>query len=123
MHRFILIHRYIHAVKKSIRCSVPIKEKIAAQIRCDISDYLEENPEATMDCLYLHFGKPEDYGRETLPLMNYSRIKQQISPKKRSFIVIAVASMVCLLILSAVAVFIAKAQNAAYGYAIVEIHD
>ena len=49
---------YIRAVKKHLTCSAKTRRKLINQLNKTMSDFLEENPDATLEMLYSGFGTP-----------------------------------------------------------------
>ena len=49
---------YIRAVKRQLPCSAKTKRRLINQLNKTMSDFLEENPDATLEMLYSGFGTP-----------------------------------------------------------------
>ncbi len=55
----IVATQYIRSLKKQLFCTPSTKNRLVAQFESALSNYLDENPDATLEMLYVAFGTPE----------------------------------------------------------------
>ena len=51
--------RYIRSIKKHLTCTPATKRKLTAHLEAALTNYLDEQPDATLEMLYTAFGAPE----------------------------------------------------------------
>lgn len=51
--------RYIRSIKKQLTCTHATKRKLVTHFETALSNYLDEQPDATLEMLYTAFGTPE----------------------------------------------------------------
>lgn len=97
--------RYIRSIKNHLTCTHATKRKLVAQFESALSNYLDEQPDATPEMLYAAFGTPEQMAAsmmQDLPHSERNAYRRQ-SQLRRILIGILAAS---LLLFSVYAFFI-----------------
>ena len=75
------VKAYIGAVKK-VLWHVPIRQKVAKELRQEVEIYLEQNPDATMADVYKLFGSPEAVRAALIADMAPDEVEKQIKRVK-----------------------------------------
>lgn len=71
---------YIRAVKRQLPCSAKTKRRLINQLNKTMSDFLEENPDATLEALHTGFGTPAQLATtmmQDLPQSEYSEFRKK----------------------------------------------
>ena len=108
---------YYRDIQKALPCSVCQRRKLMQDIRCAISGYLQEHPEADIETVTAHFGTPQQIAETYLMEMPPQKLRQQLKVKKWIVGIIAAAAA-CALLIGGIAVGIALVNefNAADSY-------
>ena len=89
---------YYRDVQKALPCSVSQRRKLMQDIRCAVSGYLQEHPEADIETVTAHFGTPQQIAETYLAEMPPQKLRQQLKVKKWIVGIIAAAAACALLI-------------------------
>ena len=101
---------YYRDVQKALPCSVSQRQKLMQDIRCAVSGYLQEHPEADIETVTAHFGTPQQIAETYLAEMPPQKLRQQLKVKKWIVGIIAAAAA-CALLIWGIAVGIALANE------------
>ena len=115
------IAKYLRQAGKG--CPAPYRRKLITEIRNNLSKFLEDNPECTMDDVLGHFGSPEKFADEYLLAMdNTDRINvfRKTGWVKKT-ICIGVAGIVLIVAIATAWIVRENSQTAGYFY-FEEIH-
>lgn len=108
---------YYRDIQKALPCSVCQRRKLMQDIRCAVSGYLEEHPEADIETVTAHFGTPQQIAETYLMEMPPQKLRQQLKVKKWIVGIIAAAAACALLIWGiAVGIALVNEFNAADSY-------
>lgn len=112
------IKNYYKAVKKSLNCSNKQKLDILHALESDIKDYIEENPNTTINEIQKYFGSPSEFASESISTFSDNEIKQKINRSKTIKVIAAVSAIVFIIISAITAYSIAKenSRTAVYYY-------
>lgn len=58
------IKKYFHKIRVSLICDLKTKNKIMKDLKNDVEEYLEQNPDSSLENVIEHFGKPETIAEE-----------------------------------------------------------
>lgn len=104
---------YIRAVKRQLTCSAKTKRRLINQLNKTMSDFLDENPYATLEALHAGFGTPEQLATtmmQDLPQSEYSEFR-----KKKKLNQTLAGTLVLLFVCFTIYVFFIK-QNPIESY-------
>ena len=101
---------YYRDVQKALPCSVSQRRKLMQDIRCAVSGYLQEHPEADIETVTAHFGTPQQIAETYLAETPPQKLRQQLKVKKWIVGIIAAAAA-CALLIWGIAVGIALANE------------
>lgn len=59
-----IVNKYCQMLKRALKCPPTAKKYIVDVVRCDLSEYLLQHPNATLIDLINEFGEPDAYMRE-----------------------------------------------------------
>lgn len=108
---------YYRDIQKALPCSVCQRRKLMQDIRCAVSGYLQEHPEADIETVTAHFGTPQQIAETYLMEMPPQKLRQQLKVKKWIIGIIAAAAACALLIWGiAVGIALVNEFNAADSY-------
>lgn len=91
------IEAYLKEVKKN--CPYPFRKRLVAEMRGSVLDYLEENPEGTMEDVVAHFGAAETLGYSYILDMD-GKERQKLFNRARWIKCCAIAGIVICLLLA-----------------------
>ena len=97
---------YYRDVQKALPCSACQRRKLMQDIRCAVSGYLQEHPEADIETVTAHFGTPQQIAETYLMEMPPQKLQDQLKIKKWIIGIIA-AVAACALLIWGIAVGIA----------------
>lgn len=112
-----LARRYVHRVCRRMPVGGKQKRQFLANLRANVTQYLEENPGLDHAQLEAHFGTPDDIAADFISQMSYQQINEKFRFRNRVVaIVAAVAILIALLGVGAALCTIedGKAVNRAY---------
>lgn len=89
---------YYRDVQKALPCSACQRRKLMQDIRCAVSGYLQEHPEADIETVTAHFGTPQQIAETYLAEMPPQKLQDQLKIKKWIIGIIAAAAACALLI-------------------------
>ena len=88
------VDRYCRRGRQFLICRPEIRDHILNDLRCDLEEYVESDPEATEDQLIEKFGKPESYAKAYLSTLEDDEILTQVkigSFRKKLWLILAAA--------------------------------
>ena len=100
------LEKYCRKIEKVLVGNQTDKAKILKTAKCDMEEFLEEFPDATMDDLVKRFGAPEDYAREFVSGLDSGELtrKLNVARFRKKAIMIGVAVVVAIVLFVAVLV-------------------
>ena len=110
------IKSYIRQVKKA--CPFSFRRKMLFSLKSGIADYIEENPDSSIDDIIERFGKPETFAPEYIAAMDDNeRIKAFRTAKIiKCSIIVGVALFILIVFVTAVCIIIENSRTAVYYY-------
>ena len=116
------IAKYLRQAKKG--CPAPYRRKLIVELQNNLYEFLENNPEHTMEDVLEHFGSPERFADEYLLAMdNYDRINAFRKTKWiRKMLCIGVATIVLIVAIATVWIVCENSQTVGYFY-FEEVHE
>lgn len=95
------LNKYYSSIKKNLSCSLNIKFIFIKELQERISDFLQDNPDSTMEIIIENFGTPEEIAKSFVDKDNeYYRKKA----KKR--LIFEIIFLIILIVVIAVSSFI-----------------
>ncbi len=76
------IKEYIKSVKKQIVCPTAESRQMLRELQANVSDFVQENPDADMVQIVEQFGKPEEIAKNYLADAEPQNIKKAINIRK-----------------------------------------
>ncbi len=100
------LEKYCRKIEKALVGNQTDKARILNTAKCDMEEFLEEFPDATMDDLVKRFGTPEDYAREFISGLDSGEVTKKLNVTKfwKKAITIGVAVIVVIVLFVAVLV-------------------
>ena len=112
------LEKYCRKIEKVLVGNQTDKARILNTAKCDMEEFLEEFPDATMDDLVKRFGTPEDYAREFISGLDSGEVTKKLNVTKfwKKAITIGVAVIVVIVLFVAVLVIRNNTRNAIRYY-------
>lgn len=100
------LEKYCRKIEKALVGNQTDKARILNTAKCDMEEFLEEFPDATMDDLVKRFGTPEDYAREFISGLDSGEVTKKLNVTKfwKKAIMIGVAVVVVIVLFVAILV-------------------
>lgn len=110
------VKKYCSEIKKI--CPLPLKKSLMLELSSSTDDFLENNPNATEEMFYQHFGRPEEFLSAHLTNMTPSEQAAILSKTKFTKKVVVISAAVFLVITASLAVWIGvvNSRNASAYY-------
>ena len=83
------VKQYIRSIRRELPCSGKKKRQFISQIRCSITDFLQENPEADLEAVQAHFGTKQEIVEDFVRNEDASDLLRKMSIKKKVLAIIA----------------------------------
>lgn len=110
------LNAYVNRVRK--KCPMSIKGKITTALKADITDYLDEYPDSTIEDIISRFGTAEKFSSEYV--MSLDEVQRNKVFKTSKFIKWAIITISAVLVLAigitAVCIIVENSQSAGYYY-------
>lgn len=111
------ISNYLKDIKKALVCKNPKTKKMLADFKNSVFTYSEENPDATIDDVKLHFGEPAVVAEEFNVGYDDGYIKRYNALKKIELVaIVAVVVLAIAIGAFAMTIFYDKEYNAPVYY-------
>ena len=112
------LDNYCQQIEKILVGNQSDKSKILNTARCDMEEFLEEFPDATMEDLVKRFGTPEDYAKEYASGLDSGELtrKLNVARFRKKAITIGVAVIVVIVLFVAVLVIRNNTRNSTRYY-------
>lgn len=94
-------NQYLKQVKSHLTCPAALKKTFLEQLRGDVEEFLETNPDATLEGLTERFGSPSEMAHSYIETLDGDELQKQI---KKAKIVKRIVLFTCLGILTVVLV-------------------
>ena len=107
------VKRYLKRVKGSLPCSFTAKRAFISMLKSQISDFLEEFPDSSIDCVIKQFGTPESIASE-FNVNEYTAEIKKYRIKTAFFVLLS-----AILMISCVFLVIALNETIDGGYVII----
>lgn len=121
------VKSYLAGVRRSLHCPRNAKKEIMNRLQGDISDYLQDIPNPTQEELFLQFGVPEEYARESLELYDSKSLNEKLNVRKKTMNAIIAVGVVAITIITAVSIYaiigVARAKLTEHGYSVITVHE
>ncbi len=98
------IKEYIKSVKKQIVCPTAESRQMLRELQANVSDFVQENPDADMVQIVEQFGEPEEIAKNYLADADPKRISKAINIRK--VVIAAVVATLLVFIGFVIAVFL-----------------
>ncbi len=93
-----VLNAYYKKVGKALHCRKKEEKQILANLKCDVEDYVRENPDLTEAQLYERFGKPEEYANAYLATLSGDELRKKVSRSRFGFRFWLIAAIVMILL-------------------------
>ena len=111
------LKRYYRNIRKDLPCSYKMKKRIMQQIRESVDQFLEQNPDADVDAVQLHFGEPQTIALSYIEDQDAPELLRKMRIKKKVLaIIVAAMSLILAIWLLATAWAIADAKRTTDGH-------
>lgn len=116
MQKQAIIENYIKRAGKN--CPHSFKRKLMEDLKSNLYDYIDENPDASFDAIVEHFGLPEKFSDEYILAMDDKTRKQLVSKNKLLKLVfsIGVAILLIIAIVTSIWIIVENSQTAGVYY-------
>lgn len=110
------ISKYVRQSRKG--CPAPYRRKLITELQNNLSDFLENNPERTMEDVLEHFGFPEKFADEYLLVMDDKDRMNALHKARwvRKTICVGVATIVLIVAIASVWIVRENSQTVGYYY-------
>ncbi len=111
-----IIATYLRQVKRN--CPFSFRKKLITDLKSHLSDYLEDNPDSTLEDLENHLGSPEKFADEYLLATDETTRKKSIRKTKwiKYSILFGVISIVLIIAVTAIMMLVNLSQTRVYYY-------
>ena len=96
--RKIALKRYYHSIRNCLPSSHKLKEKVLAEIECNVNAYLLENPSADITSIKARFGAPEQIAVAYVDELGTPELLKKLAIRKR-ILTIVISTVAIILIL------------------------
>lgn len=86
--------KYYKEIEKSIMGSKEEKRKILKILHNDVEDFMDQNPDATVETIRGHFGDPALFAQESISYITPKEVGRFTRKHRRALIVVAVLAVV-----------------------------
>ena len=101
--------KYYKEIEKTLACDKKQKQSILHNLDCNVQEYREQNPNASLEEIITHFGEPKLFAGEMLASLDEGELNTKMKKAKNTKQIVVICCAVVLL----VALF-------AFGWMIVE---
>lgn len=95
------LKKYYRQISKELICPQNEKKKILADIKSNVTCYLEENPDADFDGVQAHFGTPGQISAAYIGEIDTPEIIRKLKIRNRIVTTVCIAVGVCVLLWAA----------------------
>lgn len=111
------LKKYFCNVKKLLLCNSKNKSKILLDLKNNVYDYIENNPDTDFDNILEHFGTPNSIAEEFAAEMGSDYIKKAKFNIMSKIIVITILSVILIFVgILTTIIMINNSRNAVYYY-------
>ena len=112
------LEKYCRKIEKALVGNQTDKARILNTAKCDMEEFLEEFPDATMDDLVKRFGTPEDYAREFISGLDSGELTQKLNVVRfrKKAIMVGVAIVFAIALFVAILVIRNNTRNSSRYY-------
>lgn len=90
------IHRYCRKIRSWLPCPAKEKNAILAQIKINIADYQNQNPDADFAAIAAHFGTPQSIASSCVDLMDTGELLRRLRIRRRITAIILILAAIIL---------------------------
>ena len=90
------IHRYCRQIRSWLPCPAKEKNAILAQIKINIADYQNQNPDADFAAIAAHFGTPQSIASSCVDLMDTGELLRRLRIRRRITAIILILAAIIL---------------------------
>ena len=90
------IHRYCRQIRSWLPCPAKEKNAILAQIKINIADYQNQNPDAAFAAIAAHFGTPQSIASSYVDLMDTGELLRRLRIRRRITAIILILAAIIL---------------------------
>ncbi len=111
-----IISSYLKRVKKN--CPFSFRKKLTTDLKNHLLDYLDDNPDSTLEDIINHLGSPEKYADEYLLVIDETTRKKTIHKAKwiKYSILSGIATIVLIIAVTATMILFKISQIRVYYY-------
>lgn len=96
---------YYHEIKKQLVCKSSKKKKLIMELKGNIAEFLEDNPNSSINVITQHFGTPEDIADGYISSMEGGELGSNLQKSKwfrriitmALLVIVAIVSLVCII--------------------------
>lgn len=112
------LHKYYKKVWRALNCSSKTKRQIIDNMKSDIEEYIEVNPNASDEQIIEKFGEPEKYAKAYLTTLNEDELckRVRINCFGKKFWIISAIIVVLVLTITVVGIISHNNKNATKYY-------
>lgn len=110
------IAKYVRQAGKG--CPSPYRRKLKKELQNNLSDFLADNPEHTMENVLEHFGSPEKFADECLLAMDEAGRRNILHKTKwiKKVVCVGIAAVVLIIAIAAIWIVRENSQSVIYYY-------
>ena len=90
------IHRYCRQIRGWLPCPAKEKNAILAQIKINIADYQNQNPDADFAAIAAHFGTPQSIASSYVDLMDTGELLRKLRIRRKITAIILILAAIIL---------------------------
>ena len=94
------VKQYLKEVAASLTCPRGVKAIFIRQLKCDVKDYVQNNPDATKEDLIREFGSPEEISAGFFDRDDYSAMLKKAKKRATFWMVLCIVLAIVLIISS-----------------------
>lgn len=100
----IWLDKYYRRTNRLLKCPKKIRQRLMAELRSSVDEYLDEHPNAAPSDIVQHIGTPEQIAQDYLSSMDERELQSQVSRSRTIRRVLAFAAIA--LVISAVIFYV-----------------
>lgn len=109
------IKEYIKSVKKQIVCPTAESRQMLRELQANVSDFVQENPDADMVQIVEQFGEPEEIAKMYIADTEPKNIKKAVNIRKLSATAVVI-TLVMLAVTFIITIIDSHSANVAYCF-------
>ena len=97
------LKQYLQEVKRLLPCSSSEKKRFIMELEADVSAFLENHPNASLESLYASIGSPESIAESFMARITPRQLSRKLSVKRKIVIGVIATVAVLMIVLGSIA--------------------